>query len=193
MPKPRIVAFALAACVALGACGTNSAAPKALTTTTPDTTVAQLSSSTWETAKPTPSRSAQMVCQAEAQNEIASSLGVTATRVTHPTWDKADHVYSCTYVYPKANITLSVKEMSSEQETTAYFDSIEHLYGKVQDLIGLGQGAAILKNNDVVVRKDYKVLLVDVHDVPAAFIALMSRSDIATNISAVIMGCWSGS
>jgi len=133
-----------------------------------------------------------MVCQRVAQNEIASSLGVTATRVTLPTWDRAQHLYSCTYVYPKGNITLSVKEMSSVSETTAYFDGIERADGKVQDLIGLGQGAEILKNNDVVVRKNYKVLLVDVHALPASFITLMSRSDIATNIAAVIMGCWSG-
>jgi hypothetical protein len=83
--------------------------------------------------------------------------------------------------------------MSSASETTAYFDGIEHADGFVQPLIGLGQGAAILKNNDVVVRKNYKVLLVDVHDLPGAFITLMSRSDVATNIAAVIMGCWSGS
>ena len=76
-------------------------------------------------------------------------------------------MYSCTYVYPKGKITLSVKELSSEDETTAYFDSIKQKYGLTQQLNGLGQGAWILKNNDVVVRKDYKVLLVDVHAIPA--------------------------
>ena len=56
--------------------------------------------------------------------------------------------------------------MSSDDETTAYFDSVSKKYGTTQQLIGLGQGAWILKNNDVVVRKDYKVLLVDVHGDP---------------------------
>ncbi len=143
-------------------------------------------------AKPTPSTSAQMVCQKEAREEIASSLGVTETRVTTPTWDVADHVYSCTYVYPRGTITLSIKEMSNEAETTAYFDSIEQQYGTTQPLIGLGQGAEILNNNDVVVRKDYKVLLVDVQNIPANFVPLMGRSDVATNIAFVIMACWSG-
>jgi hypothetical protein len=193
MPRRTLVALTLAASVTLSACSAGSTTSNALPTTTPDTTVQQLSSSSWQKAMPSPSTSAQMVCQRVAQNEIASSLGLTATRVTHPTWDRAHHLYSCTYVYPKGNITLSVKEMSSASETTAYFDGIEHADGIVQNLSGLGQGAAILKNNDVVVRKNYKVLLVDVHDIPAAFITLMTRSDVATNIAAVIMGCWSGS
>ena len=42
-------------------------------------------------------------------------------------------------------------------------------YGTTQELNGLGQGAWVLKNNDVVVRKDYKVLLVDVTGIPADF------------------------
>jgi hypothetical protein len=190
MRRHTIVPFALAAVVALGACSGGGGGNAA--TTTPTAPVQQLSSSTWEVAEPTPSTSAQMVCQKEAREEIASSLGVTETRVTTPRWDVADHLYSCTYVYPRGTITLSVKEMSNEAETTAYFDGIEQKYGTVQPLDGLGQGAEILQNNDVVVRKDYKVLLVDVQDVPANFIPLMGRSDIATNIASVIMGCWSG-
>src|SRR6202521_2437929 len=147
MRRHSLLALTLAACVALGACGTSTTS-KGLTTTPPDTTtVQQQSSSSWQKAMPVPSSSAKMVCQPAAQSEIASSLGLTATRVTQPTWDQAHHVYACTYVYPKGNITLSVKEMSSEAETNAYFDGIEHLAGKVEDLFGLGQGAAILKNN----------------------------------------------
>ena len=65
-------------------------------------------------------------------------------------------------------------------------------YGTTQKLIGLGQGAWILKNNDVVVRKDYKVLLVDVQGIPPTFAPAMTRSDVATNIGVAIMGCWTG-
>ncbi|MGO9877462.1 MAG: hypothetical protein ACLPVY_27110 [Acidimicrobiia bacterium] len=190
MPRRSIVPLTLAAVLALGACSGGGSGKAE--TTTPATGVQQLSSSRWEVAKPTPSTSAQMVCQKEAREEIASSLGVTETRVTTPTWDVADHVYSCTYVYPRGTITLSIKEMSNEAETTAYFDSIEQQYGTTQPLIGLGQGAEILNNNDVVVRKDYKVLLVDVQNIPANFVPLMGRSDVATNIAFVIMACWSG-
>ena len=41
-------------------------------------------------------------------------------------------------------------------------------------------------------RKDYKVLLVDVAGIPADFVPSMTRSDVALNIGVAIMGCWTG-
>ena len=190
MQRRLITPFALAAVALLAACGsTGSSGTGSATTTAPQSL---LSSASWEKAKPNPSISAKMICQKEARVDIASSLGIKETRITTPTWVEKTHLYSCSYVYPQGKITLSVKEMSSEHETTAYFDSIRKQYGSTQQLIGLGQGAWILENNDVVVRKDYKVLLVDVTGVPANFRPIMQRSDVATNIAVAIMGCWSG-
>jgi hypothetical protein len=146
----------------------------------------------WDKAKPTPSKSAKMVCQKEARDDIAASLGVKEKSVTTPKWVRAQHLYSCTYVYPRGKITLWVKELSSENETTSYFDSLKGKYGVTQEINGLGQGAWILKNNDLLVRKDYKVLLVDVAGIPANFTKLMTRSDVALNIGVAIMGCWTG-
>ena len=191
MRRAVIISLAVVAAVALAGCG--SSGNHAGSTTTPSTTtVNQLSSPLWDKAKPTPSKSAKMVCQKEASAEIAASIGVKETRVTTPTWDKAQHLYSCTYVYPKGKITLVVKEMSTQAETTAYFDSVKQKYGITQELKGLGQGAWVLKNNDVVVRKDYKVLLVDVHAIPANFAPSMTRSDVAVNTGVAILGCWTG-
>ena len=183
----RVIApVVLAGVFALGACGGSSNKPASSATT---------SSTLYKVAAATPSVSAKMVCEKEAADEIASSLGTHQTRITTPTWSEKDHIYSCTYVYPNGSFTLSVKEMSSTAETTAYFDSEKSSLGVAQNLFGLGQGAFIAKNNDVVVRKDYKVLLVDVSKAPSGtgkFIPAMTRQDVATNIAAVIMGCWSG-
>jgi hypothetical protein len=191
MRRYTLVALALLTAVLLAGCG--SSGSKAGSDTTPPTTTAnQLSSPLWDTAKPTPSKSAKLVCSPEARQDIAASVGVKETSVTTPVWNKAQHLYSCTYVYPKGNITLFVKEMSNEAETTAYFNSVKTKYGLTQQLNGLGQGAWILKNNDVVVRKDYKVLLVDVHAIPANFAPAMTRSDVAVNVAVAIMGCWTG-
>jgi hypothetical protein len=180
----RVIApVVLALVFALGACG-GSSKPAASNTTT--------SSTLYKVAGTNPSVSSKMVCQSEASDEIASSLGMHQTRITTPTWN--DHVYSCTYVYPNGSFTLSVKEMSSTAETTAYFDGYKKSLGVAQNLFGLGQGAFIAKNNDVIVRKDYKVLFVDVAKAPAGngkFVPAMTRQDVATNIAAVIMGCWS--
>jgi hypothetical protein len=59
-------------------------------------------------------------------------------------------------------------------------------------LIGLGQGGFIARNGDAVVRKDYKVLLVDVHGLPAKFLPLLRRSDVSQSVAEVILGCWTG-
>ena len=182
------VLSALLVVVALGACGSSSAKARSTTTTTPEL----FSSKSYEKAKPEPSKSAKMVCQKEARADIASNLGVAAKQVTTPTWDRSEHLYSCTYVFSNGKIALAVKEMSSASETTAYFNGIIKKYGTTQALIGLGQGAWVLKNSDVVVRKDYKVLFVNVEGIPKRFLPLMTSSDAAVNVAVAIMGCWTG-
>jgi len=182
-----VLPLSLSALFALAACGSSSPPQASLKTSTGPTTV------TYEPAGALPSISAKMICTTEARNELNDTIGVKPTRVTVPTWK--DHVYSCTYIYPKGSYVLSVKELVSEQTTTDYFNALKQQYGAKQNLFGLGQGAFVTKNDDVVVRKDYKVMLVDVHNVPkadAAFVPAMSRSDVAVNVASVIMSCWAG-
>ena len=188
MRSSVVVALVVAAGLTLAACGSSTKASSPTSTTKVDV----LSSPTWEKAGPNPSLSAKMVCQKEAATDIAASVGIQQTRVTPFTWMPAMHILSCTYVYPKGKITVFVKEMSSEKETTAYFDMITKKYGTTQALQGIGQGAWLLKNNDLVARKDYKVLLIDVSGIPAKFAPLMTRSDVALNFGVAIMNCWTG-
>jgi hypothetical protein len=147
---------------------------------------------TLEVAGPNPSISAQMVC-GEAKEDIAqSAIGVDTVKPLAPKW--SDHLYSCEYRYKGgAAMTLSVKEMSSVAETTAYFDSLGERLGRVQKLEGLGEGAFHTTNDSVVVRKDYRVLLVDVSHLPAQFgQPKMARVDVAISVATTIMGCWIG-
>jgi hypothetical protein len=188
--RRSVVPLALAAVLALGACGSSGSSNAG--PSTPETSVQQLSSPSYEKAGPTPSASAKMICQKEAQGDIASSLNVTA-HVSVPTWNESQHLYSCVYAYSDGNVVLSVKEMSNEAETTAYFNGIIKKYGTTDALIGLGQGAWVLKNGDVVARKDYKVLFVNAQGIPAQFSTLLKRSDTSISIATAIMGCWSGS
>jgi hypothetical protein len=180
-----IVPLVITAALALTACGGGSpSATSASVATTPVT---------YEPAGKNPSISARMVCAKEAQAEIAESLGEKDTRVTAPTWK--NHVYSCTYIYPNGSYTLSVKELVNLATTDAYFNGLKKQLGSVETLYGLGQFAFVAKNNDIVVQKDYKVLLVDVQKIPAPkdkFRPLMSRSDVALNVASTILGCWSG-
>lgn len=131
-----------------------------------------------------------MICSTEAQNDIAASLGMTA-KVGTPTW--VDHVYACKYVYPDGVITLSVKELSDATQTTATYTAFATRLGRRPDIVSFGQGAFITTNGSVIVRKDFKVLDIDVSQLPPKFgRPLQDRSDVALSVAATVMSCWTG-
>jgi hypothetical protein len=132
-----------------------------------------------------------MVCAPKAQAEIGAIIGFHTTAPVVPTW--TDHLYSCRYVFSKGVMVLSVKELSSKTETDSYFSSLERRLGLLTRLQDLGQGAFTAKDLSVVVRKDYKVLLVDTSGLPALFGAPpRNRAETASIIAGAILDCWSG-
>ncbi len=137
-----------------------------------------------------PSAIAKMVCQKEASGEIAGVLGVKAT-VSTPTW--ADHLYSCDYQYKTGAMVLSVKELSSWNQTYSYFDMLAKTLHKTIPIHGLGQGAFRVRDGSIVVRKDWKVLLVDTSGLHGKIGSPpSSQSEVALDAAAVILGCWNG-
>ena len=153
------------------------------------------SSATSPTAAPKPagdrpSPISVMVCAREAVREIDSALGEQA-KVSTPTW--VDHKYACRYGYRSGSMDVSVQELSSWAQTKQYFNSLATTMGKARDLPGLGQGAFQTANGSVVVRKDWKVLLVDPTGLPAQFgQPPTSAGDVAVTVGDVILGCWAG-
>ena len=146
-----------------------------------------------ESPKPagkSPAAISRMVCAEEAAGEIAEVVGAKAS-VTAPTW--SDHVYSCGYRYREGTMVLSVKELSSWSQTYAYFDQLAQSLHKTAPVKGLGQGAFVVGDGSVVVRKDWKILLVDISGLhgtvgsPPA-----SRDTVALDAASVILDCWSG-
>jgi hypothetical protein len=132
-----------------------------------------------------------MICESEVKNDLSSLLGVQPTQPIVPTWK--DHVYSCTYHYKGGALTLAVKELADKAATDAYFAEEAQKLGKSQKINGLGEPAFTTSNKSVVVRKDYKVMLVDISKVPAQFgNPPDSRENIALNVAATILGCWTG-
>jgi hypothetical protein len=141
-------------------------------------------------AGPHPSEIATVVCAGEAQHDIAVVLGVKG-RVGTRTW--VDHRYSCPYVYPNGSFTLSVQELSSWKQTFAYYRGLGHALGDVRSLPNLGQGAFQTRDGSVVVRKDWKVLLVNVAGLPGEFaVPPDSPRNIAVTLADVILQCWAG-
>ena len=173
----------LVAAVALAGCGSSSKTGADATTTT----------AVSEGGHPPgvdPSASSKMVCSAEAQRDITASIGVKAT-VSAPTW--VDDVYSCKYQYPDGVITLSVKELASEAATTKEYNADAAAQGRRPDVVSFGEGAYITTNGSVIVRKDFKVLDIDVAHLPLKFGSpAQDRSDIALSIAATVMSCWTG-
>jgi hypothetical protein len=176
---PRRVLIAVA-CVALftAACSSAGSTAKASSGTAP------------LPAGPTPSPISKLVCQNQAKQDIASALGETAA-VSTPTW--SDHLYACQYRYPTGSMKLSIKELSSWAQTYAYFDELAAKLGKTRNLQALGQGAFQTTDGSVVVRKDWKVLLVDTSGLPAQFgVPPTSSGDVAVTVGDIILGCWAG-
>jgi hypothetical protein len=137
-----------------------------------------------------PSSISKQVCQEEARGDIASALGETAT-VSQPSW--VGHLYSCRYSYPTGSMAVSVKELSSWPQTFAYFRMLAARMGKTRDLQNLGQGAFQTADGSVVVRKDWKVLLVDASGLPPQFgVPPTPSGDVAVTVGDVILGCWAG-
>jgi hypothetical protein len=138
-----------------------------------------------------PSAISKMVCADDAQHEIAEALGLKALRVSTPTW--VDHVYSCRYEYASGSLTLSVNELSSWAQTLDYFHALAAQHGHARTLGNLGQGAFSETDGSVIVRKDWKVLTVDITGLPTQCgVPPTSSSDIAVTVAIVILGCWAG-
>lgn len=138
-----------------------------------------------------PSKQAQMICAPEAQNEVGGALGFGTARAATATWTSP--LYTCRYEYPEGTIVLSVRELADLRATIAHVDALALQLGRRSAIGGLGQGAFDTPDDSIVVRKDDKVLQVDVSRMPARFgTPAVSRSEAAIRIAIVIMGCWKG-
>jgi hypothetical protein len=132
-----------------------------------------------------------MVCGTKVRREVADVLGVAPTTESTPTWD--DHVYSCSYQYPEGSIIFSVQALSSWAQTLSYFRSLATRFGNAGTLGNLGQGAFSETDGSVVVRKDWKVLTVDVTHLPMRFgVPAISAGNVGITVADVVLGCWAG-
>jgi hypothetical protein len=70
---------------------------------------------------------------------------------------------------------------------------LAHRMGRTKSIRNLGQGAYQTNGGWVVVRKDRKILTVDISRLPAQFgVPPTSRSDVGVPVADVILACWAG-
>jgi len=137
-----------------------------------------------------PTVSAQMVCGQEGQTELADAFKVSPTQITTPSW--VDHLYSCTYLYPDGSFTLSVKELPTIPDTVSYFAALKAKF-TVKDPLALGQDGFSATDGTSVVRKDNKVLQVDVTKLSDQFgVPPFTRANASLVIASTLLGCWTG-
>ena len=141
---------------------------------------------------PTPSVSARMICRHESIVAIADqSVGEPTITAPQATW--SHHRYTCTYRYANATMVLWVQELPSLRATRAYMASVGRARGDAQRIANVGQGSFATTDGSTVSRKDNKVLVVDVHGLPATFgRPPVSRADIALSVTQLIFACWRG-
>ena len=131
-----------------------------------------------------------MVCQDKAAAEIQDVLGEKAS-VVGRSW--RNDLYSCEYRFKTGTMVLSVKELSSWDQTYAYYAMLGNTLHKTGPIDNLGQGAFQVRNGSVVVRKDWKILLVDITGLPSEFGSPPTSSgDVAATVAFIILGCWAG-
>lgn len=138
-----------------------------------------------------PSPQAEMVCQPEAQADIQDLIGVVPTKVGPLQY--TDHVSTCRYTYPDGSFVLIVQDLPNDITTTKAFEALAGKLGRV-DAIDLPDADAFTTTGgSIVLRKDQKVMLVDVTGLPSTFGSPPSpRADAARLIMKAVLGCWTG-
>jgi hypothetical protein len=137
------------------------------------------------------SATGRLICSDEAQEDIATAVGLPTSRPVAGTL-KGDE-YSCEYAYPAGTMRLSVTELADDASTDAFFGSLRQASAASEHLAGIGEDAYQSQDGSMVVRKDRKVLRVDVGGLPAQYgQPPTTRRQLAAAVAVVIMACWTG-
>jgi hypothetical protein len=132
-----------------------------------------------------------MICRTETIDDIAVVLGVRTLARPASSW--SSHQYTCPYHYADGTMTLWVKALPTLPATFTYVATLRHELGDAGAFSDDGLTGFTTTNGSAVTRKDNKVLVVEVGQLPAIFgKPATSRADIAILITNIILECWRG-
>ncbi len=132
-----------------------------------------------------------MVCTRAARHEIEGVLAVKTIEALRPTW--IGHRYSCRYTFRTGVIVVSVKQLADQAATDAYFVALRDELGSSDAAGTTTDNFVTTRGGSVVVRKDFKVLLVDTSGLPPTFgVRARSRADVAADVATTVLHCWTG-
>lgn len=138
-----------------------------------------------------PSPQAEMVCQPEAQQDIQDLIGVVPTKVGPVQY--TNHTTTCRYAYADGSFTLVVEDLPNDITTTRTYEALAGKLGRTTSFdLPDAQGYSTSEGS-VVLRRDTKVMLVDVTALPATFgDPPNSRGNTALLIMKAVLNCWTG-
>jgi len=181
----RIVAVAALLLGGVAGCGSGSAKPRSA----PSSPAGPVASESYDPDRP--SASTEQICSDEAAGDIQAALGVQTTQTPAGSWAASDRIYTCKYVYGAGTMTLTVKQLADAAATDAYVAGAKSRLGNPPTQNVLGNAGFAAPDGSMYVRKDFKVLYVDVSGLPAT-LGSHPRSYVGFAVAAVIMSCWAG-
>jgi hypothetical protein len=188
----KLTAIAAMSVLIAGCAAAKAAAPPAASTSAPAPATTPSQSPAAQSSGP--SASALMVCGPEIRKDVVTILALTTTPASTTTW--ADNLYTCTYQLPTGRLVLSVKESPDTASANTYFAALRTQLVSTRPLTGargLGNQGYETSDGTVVILKDDKTLKVDATGLPpVSGPNLISRADLAYEISTDILGCWNG-
>lgn len=131
----------------------------------------------------------RMVCEDEVRLELKAALGVDTPQPPTATW--AEPTFTCAYAYSDGKLTMTVREQPDKAATEQYFTAKRDAAAQRKDLPGLGEAAFALPDGSIYLRKDEKVMFVDVSGLPDQFgQPPVGRERVALAVVATVMHCW---
>ena len=88
---------------------------------------------------------------------------------------------------------LAAFDVADIAATTAFYTTVQNSLPSHTAILVLGQNGFVGPDGSTFVRKDFKVLWVDISGLPAKIgTPAVTRADAAYRVAVVIMGCWTG-
>ena len=139
-----------------------------------------------------PSPQAEMVCQPEAQQDIQDLIGVVPTAVG-PDPVRQPHLDVPLRLRRTARSPSSCEDLPNDITTTRTYEALAGKLGRVEKIDLPDAEAYTTNDGSIVLRRDTKVMLVDVTQLPGTFGNPPSpRGDAARLIMKAVLNCWVG-
>jgi hypothetical protein len=134
-----------------------------------------------------PGPAAREVCEPMVRDSVPASVELPLAG--EPVSAVRGDTFSCVYAFEGGSVDLSVRDLHTISQARAYFRDLREREGVRDALSGLAEGGFTKADGSVVAKKDAMVLTVDVTALPPTRI---DRSNIAIDLAAAVLGCWTG-